>query len=383
VEDSFSKDVTQMQGCMSCLASLLSAFFVGLIRLPFLFYLLWCAAGLVVLFLLVCGLLLGPGLLAIKYDLWWPWLLYAVPFAWGLRGRPSPLASFMAWVGTLKFFCRPLCVVEDPGAYKIKGRDIRAILEKLKPGDILLRGYDGYVDGFFIRRLSGVGDKVGNFTHAALYVGALKEADRKRAATDLRIQDKAGNWLPAPEALKEAARKNLFDTGEQMVIHSMGQGVHAEDILTFCRCDQLAVLRLPEVIYATDGFKEFFSLEKGTDEYAMQQRLLEKKEELSRDEVVTSALRSALSKIGSAYDFECGSLEDHNFTCSEFVYYCYRSIHHYIGLLPRQHSLFGWPWLLSRETITPDDFYEISAEPGTGNSLENRLTIEWKSATIV
>lgn len=362
--------------------SLLYAFIAGLIRLPFLFYLLWCAAGLVVLFLLVLGLLAGPLLLAVKSGNYWILLLYTVPLAWGLRGRPSPFAAFMAWVGTLKVFPRPLCVIEEPGAYRIKGKESRAILKTIQPGDILLRGYDGYVDGFFIRRLSGTGGKVGNFTHAALYVGLLTEANRKQAATDLRILDRDGNWVQAPEAVKEAARQNLFEPGEQMVIHSMGQGVHAEDILTFCRCDQMAVLRLPEVIHATDGYKEFFRLAEETDEYALQQRLREKKEGLPREEVVRFAIKSALAKIGSTYDFECGSLEDHSFTCSEFVYYCYRSIHHYIGLLPRQHSLFGISWLLPRKTITPDDFYEISDAPGTGKPLENRLTVGWKSANI-
>lgn len=369
---------------MSRFMSLLYAFIAGLIRLPFLFYLLWCAAGLVVLFLLVLGLLAGPLLLAVKSDAQWILLLYAVPLVWGLRGCLSPFASFMVWIGTLKVFYRPLCIIEDPGAYKIKGKESRSILNTLQCGDILLRGYDGYVDGFFIRRLSGTGGKVGNFTHAALYVGPLTETDRDLAATDLRIKDKDGKWIQAPEAVKEAARQNLFEPGEQMVIHSMGHGVHAEDILTFCRCDQMAILRLPEVIYVTDGgYKDFFQLTEKTDEYALQQRLREKNEGLPREEVICSAIRSALAKIGSSYDFECGSLEDHYFTCSEFVYYCYRSIHHNIGLLPKQHSLLGISWLLPRITITPDDFYEISVEPGTGKPLENRLTAEWKSANIV
>ncbi|HCC55460.1 MAG TPA: hypothetical protein DEQ20_11165 [Desulfobulbaceae bacterium] len=365
---------------MPRLALLLHAFLSGVLRLPFLFYRLWCAIGLLVLFLLICGFLAGPVLLVERFGLW-VLLFYAVPLFWGLQGRPSPFASFMAWIGTLKVFFRPLCVIEDPGAYKIKGKDSRAILAALRPGDILLRGYDGYVDGFFIRRLSGTGGKVGTFTHAALYVGLLTEAERKLAATDLRIQDTVGNWVQAPETLKEIARQNLFDTGEQMVIHSMGQGIHAEDILTFCRCDQLAILRLPEVIQAGTVGREFFTLQEGTDEYALQQRLLATKDEISREEVVTSAIKSALSKIGSAYDFECGSIEDHRFTCSEFVYYCYRSIHQYIGLLPQQHSLFGVSWLLPRETITPDDLYEISASSQTGESPENRLTVVWKNTT--
>lgn len=367
---------------MQSMASFLYALIAGLIRLPFLLYVCWCAAGLLVLLVFSGALLIGPVMLAIKNHSAWPLLLYAVPLIWGMRGRPSPFAAFMAWIGTLKAFRLPPCVIENPGAYQIKGKDARAILEALMPGDILLRGYNGYVDGFFIRRLSGTGDKVGNFTHAALYVGKLEEKDRKLAAADLRVQNEACQWLAAPEEMKEEARRNFFESGEQMVIHSMGQGVHAEDILTFCRCDHLAILRLPEVIFADDGLPELFRLREGTPEYALHHKLTEAKEQIPRQEAVRSAIISAIGKIGSAYDFECGSIEDHRFTCAEFVYYCYRGIHHYIGLLPRQHSLFGVPWLLPRETITPDDFYEISAPAGTDESPANRLSVVWKSAGI-
>jgi len=366
---------------MKRLVNFLYALLAGLVRLPFSLYVCWCAAGLLVLFVFFVALLLGPALLAIKYHAWLL-LLYLLPMAWGLLGRPSPFESFIAWIGTLKGFRLPPCVIENPGAYQIKGRDTRAVLDALLPGDILLRGYNGYIDGFFIRRLSGTGDKAGDFTHAALYVGELTEQDRKVAAADLRIQDAAGNWFAAPEELKEEARRRFFETGRQMVIHAMGHGVHAEDILTFCRCDQLTILRLPELIHADDGCREFFRLREGTPEYVLQQKLVETRETIPRQEAVRSAIVSGLGRIGSAYDFECGSIEDHRFTCAEFVYYCYRGIHRYIGLLPRRHSLFGIPWLLPRDTITPDDFYEISAAGGQGTGLANRLFVVWKSAGI-
>ena len=367
--------------CYNGLARLLYAFLAGLIRIPFWLYVGWCAAGLAAMLVFFAALVAGPALLAKKYGLGLL-LLYVVPLIWGMRGQPSPFAAFMAWIGTLKAFRLPPCVIENPGAYQIKGKDTRAILEALMPGDILLRGYNGYVDGFFIRRLSGAGGKVGNFTHAALYVGKLEEKERKLAAADLRVQNEAGQWLGAPEEMKEKARRNLFEPGAQMVIHSMGQGVHAEDILTFCRCDQLAILRLPEVICPDDGHQELFRLREGTPEYALQRKLTETREEIPRKEAVRSAIVSAVGKIGSAYDFECGSIEDHRFTCSELVYYCYRGIHHYIGLLPRHHSLFGVGWLLPRETVTPDDLYAISAPPGTDESPENKLIVVWQSAGI-
>lgn len=360
---------------------LLYAFIAGLIRLPFFLYVCWCAIGLPALFLSFLALLFVPLLLAIKHGIWSPMLIYVIPLVWGMAGKPSPFAAFMAWIGTLKAFRLPPCVIENPGAYLLKGKDTRAILRILEPGDILLRGYNGYIDGFFIRRLSGTGDKVGHFTHAALYVGRIGEKDRTLAAADLRVQDAAGQWHPAPDEVKEEVRLGkLFETGEQMVIHSMGHGVHAEDILTFCRCDHLVILRLPELISADDGHGEFFQLRPGTPEFAQQRKLAETREEIPREEAVRLAIISALGKIGSAYDFECGSIEDHRFTCSEFVYYCYRGIHRYIGLLPRRHSLFGVPWLLPRETITPDDFYGISAP--VDRSGQSRLVVVWKSEGI-
>jgi hypothetical protein len=43
-------------------------------------------------------------------------------------------------------------LVENPQAYRIGGRAITEILTHIQPGDILLRGYDGYVDGVMIRK---------------------------------------------------------------------------------------------------------------------------------------------------------------------------------------------------------------------------------------
>ena len=248
---------------------------------------------------------------------------------------PNPWQSgFLAWFGTLKLFrtARPgamvgmglpsAYLVENPRSYRIGGRDLRAVLQLLQPGDILLRGYEGYVDGAFIRRSSRCseqGYRPGWYTHAALYVGPLTEEDRQQVPTAF------------------AHDAGFFETGAQMVIHSMAKGVHTEDILTFARCDYLTVLRLP----ADAGF--------------------------DRAHAIHSARAAALSKIGEEYDFDSSdTTRFHRFSCSELVYYCYREVRTALQLAPRLHALYPlgklnrhWA-VLQRNTIIPDDYYELT-----------------------
>jgi uncharacterized protein YycO len=76
--------------------------------------------------------------------------------------------------------------------YKMKGLDMRAVLNNLQAGDIMLRRYSHYLGSVLIK---------GYFSHAAIYVG------------------------------------------ENNVIHMLGEGITEEDILTFMRCDDMAILR--------------------------------------------------------------------------------------------------------------------------------------------
>lgn len=52
----------------------------------------------------------------------------------------------------------------DTTDFKITGKQIIEIMNILKPGDIILRGYDSYLDGCFIP------DKL-KFSHGAIYIG--------------------------------------------------------------------------------------------------------------------------------------------------------------------------------------------------------------------
>lgn len=87
----------------------------------------------------------------------------------------------------------PIWVSYKPAHHKVKGREVRKILDVIKNGDILLRRYDGYLNTIFTPGFWG---------HAGLYIGE--------------------NW----------------------VIHAIGVGVIKEDVLEFCRSDSVCVLRV-------------------------------------------------------------------------------------------------------------------------------------------
>lgn len=99
--------------------------------------------------------------------------------------------------GDLYFCTRPLYFNYKPKFHKVKGEEIRMIIDDIKPGDILFRRYDGYLDTILMP---------GFWCHAAIYIGDNK------------------------------------------VVQAVGTGVNSEDILDFARCDSLSLYR-PSVTY--------------------------------------------------------------------------------------------------------------------------------------
>ncbi len=92
---------------------------------------------------------------------------------------------------------RYLCwVVYKPHHYAMSGPDVRKVINAVQSGDILLRRYDGYVNTLFTPGFWG---------HAALAVNSSE------------------------------------------VVHALGVGVVREDVITFCRTDSVAVLRVRDV----------------------------------------------------------------------------------------------------------------------------------------
>jgi len=357
---------------------------LGIFRALYLCYSWWCR-----LFLpaLLGVLALSMGLLAGAYPLsrtvsLWILALLALLAALAVIGvywrrtsdDPNPWQSgFLAWFGTLKLFKNAggspavklhwpsSYLVENPRGYRISGASMRDILNQLQPGDILLRGYEGYVDGEFIRRSSlssQNGFKPGWFTHVALYVGELTPADRAQVPAAFR--DDPG----------------YFSLGPQMVIHSMAKGVHTEDILTFLRCDYLTVLRVPPELSLVVGkpadirarCKQANPASVSDEMVTHILQELQAGQTISRDRAVLAARQSALEKIGESYDFDCSDTTEFNrFSCAELLYYCLRGVLAAIDLKPQAHAFyplapqFTQLKVLERSTITPDDYYDLVA----------------------
>jgi hypothetical protein len=299
----------------------------------------------------------------------------------GLTGWLDKLVDrFIAWIGTLKYFTSPLSLVEDPGSYKIKGDEIRTLIDGgLQPGDILLRGYDGYLDGLMISISGGGGGIKRHFSHAALYLGDLNDgSDKAIVARRLEVMDEQGRWKEATLAEKDRVRNDTayYEPGRQRVVHSMARGVFTEDILTFLRCDYLVVLRLPAQIQLdADDMEQDRSLvrELAADADAIRRGLMQG-QPVARADVVAAVHRSALGKIGSCYDFQFNDGKRHNrFSCSEFVYYCYKSIHCYLGLQLKKRAFMGF--LFPRLTITPGDIYDAAV-------LRGKLEVVWTSRSL-
>lgn len=165
----------------------------------------------------------------------------------------------------IKIFKYPMFIVYDPGTYEVTAKEIREIEYIIQPGDILLRGYIHYLDGYFIPS---------KFSHAAIA------------------------------------------TGNKTIIHAVAEGVIEEDILRFCQCDSVVILR-PRVPYG-DKLK---------------------------------AVEYAKEHIGCSYDFEFNPNTEDTYFCTELVYWCYKDK---IDVEPHiVTKLFG---LLKKYTIVPDEY---------------------------
>ena len=250
--------------------------------------------------------------------------------------------KFLTWFGDLKYFKAPCFVVYDPSSYRVKGEDVREVIDIIEPGDVVLRSYDNYVDGLFIP---------GEFSHVGFFYGHATEEDRKSAGTMIDNN---------PEKLARVQRDD-FKTGEQMVIHAMADGVFMEDVINFCRCDKMVILRLPETLKNSPQLEKVFIKTKFLPSEENIYQKLKQGGDITRNEAVAAACEVVLTCLGARYDFRFDFKDEpHNsFSCSELAYYAYRSVARYINLRPIRTCVAG---IICKEGITPDQFLETGFE---------------------
>jgi len=268
--------------------------------------------------------------------------------------------TFLTWFGDLKFFKVPPILVYDPGSYKVKGEDTREVIDIIQKGDIVLRAYDNYVDGLFIPGL---------FSHVGFYYGNATEANRKSAGTI--IDDN-------PDKLA-CVQKEEFKVGKQMIIHAMADGVFMEDIINFCRCDRMVILRLPDRLVDSKRIEKVFNKTKFLPAEEKIYKKLKKNEDITGKEAAEAARKVALSCLGARYDFRFDFKDEaHNsFSCSELAYYAYRSIARCINLKPEKTCLAKV--LFCKEAIVPDKFLDAGFElVWASRSVRNNPRIKGK-----
>ena len=76
-------------------------------------------------------------------------------------------AKFITAFGNIKVFKFPFFMVYDPTFFLMTGEKIAEALDILEPGDLIMRGYNCYLDGMFI-------DDPFKYSHGAIYIGNNK-----------------------------------------------------------------------------------------------------------------------------------------------------------------------------------------------------------------
>lgn len=272
--------------------------------------------------------------------------------------------------GHLKISLWPPLLAYKPRGYMLKGSHLRDIMKKVQPGDILVRTFNNYVDGFFMP---------GTFTHVGFYLGPVTENHLKQVA---KIEN-----------------PSQFHTGEQIVIHALGDQVFLDHLIDFCHCDGLAIMRFPRQLKSIekrpipDRLLTYFKnpskppidpQENEEEEEGKKAKKSKKpkkepvKEPVQLDEMAKALVKHestiaqtiaqgksvefekifkvfyqiALRELTSSYDYDFEIDSFSGTSSTELVYFITKSIVWNYGIVPESKKIFFKP----KRTILPDDF---------------------------
>jgi hypothetical protein len=249
---------------------------------------------------------------------------------------------FLTVFGDIKVFPWPLFLLYQPKGYQVRGEDVREVIERIQPGDILLRGHKSYLDGYFIP---------GYFSHAGLYLGEVTEQDRRYVSEAGSGQHRDG--------------RRLFVTGKQIVVHALAEGVLMEDVIQFCRCDYMAILRFPSEIRASNrGWKGLIP----DDEFSAEERAIAERlrrgDRVKFSEAFPAIRQAALASVGKLYDFRFNFKRFERLSCSELAYFATKCLGPFLDITVEDKTFL---LVVKRSVIEPDAF------------ARSPLELAWKS----
>ncbi|MDM8559311.1 hypothetical protein [Candidatus Parabeggiatoa sp. HSG14] len=294
-------------------------------------------------------------------------------------GKKDFMGKFWTVLSNIKVSKWPFFMFYRPHSFTLKGNHTREIMKLVKPGDILVRSFNNYLNGYFME---------GTFKHVGFYLSEVSEQHLKQFA---QIQN-----------------PTEYNTGRQMVIYTIGDKIFLEDLIDFCRCDGLAIMRfprqlkslarreIPEILQAyfenpikpvdevTDEESEKNNSKKKKGKKAKEEKDEPPKEPVKPDATTLAIVKAekdiaqhiangkgvefekifkilyriALRQLSTPYDYDFGIDQFPGLTSTEFVYFITKSICWNYGIEAESSRIF----LKKRLVITPDMFVDGDLE---------------------
>lgn len=163
-------------------------------------------------------------------------------------------------LGDIKISKYPCWFLYQPEEYKIKGDDIRKVIDTIEPGDIICHNYNDYLVSKLIP---------GDYSHGAVYIGNNK------------------------------------------LIEAVAEGVIESDIIDFCRCDRVKIFRpisgQDKAIYRVKKWigKDYdFKFKSLNDSYYCWELCAEAYQELDIQKYAIQFMMKEIPCLGTKYIYE-------------------------------------------------------------------------------